>query len=82
MQPEEDSRQPVTLPAMIHCGAGQPPVICTVRAISEKSARLSVPDADAIPDTFMLSFASATKVMRRCTVVSREQGQIIADMTR
>jgi hypothetical protein len=81
-QPGDDSRQSVTLPTMIHCGAGQSPVQCTVRAISDVSARLSVTNPDSIPDTFTLSFAGATKVLRRCTVVTRESDQIIVEMAR
>ena len=79
-RPWEELGQPVALHATIHCGAEKPSVHCTVTAISERGARLSVPNADSIPDTFMLSFGGGTKVLRQCTVRSRELDHIIVEM--
>jgi len=78
----EELGQPVTLRATIHCGAEQSPVKCTVMEISEGAARLSVPNADSIPDTFTLSFSDGTKVLRQCTVQARAPGQISVVMTK
>jgi hypothetical protein len=57
-------------------------VDCTVTEISDTAARLLVPNADFIPETFTLSLASGAKVQRQCTVQSRERGQISVVITR
>jgi|HubBroStandDraft_6_1064221.scaffolds.fasta_scaffold138342_2 hypothetical protein len=77
----KDPAQSVTLRATIHLDAGKSTVECAVTEMSDKDARLAVPDADSIPDTFLLTFASG-KVRRRCTVVSRELGQISVKMAK
>jgi hypothetical protein len=73
--------RPVALRAMIDCGAGHL-VHCTVTVISERGARILVANADGIPTTFTLSFASDMKVRRQCTVLSREPGGISVQTTR
>ena len=82
MKPPNELRRVVTLPGTIHLSDGRSPVDCTVIEISERSARLSVPNVDLIPDNFMLTFAGGAKVRRHCIVVSRESGQISVEMTK
>jgi hypothetical protein len=53
---------------------------CTVVEIAERTALLSVSDADAVPITFTLTFAGGTRVQRQCTVLSREPGKIAVVM--
>jgi hypothetical protein len=74
MEPPNNQRRPVALPATIHRGDSQSPVECTVTEISETGACLSVSNADFIPSTFMLSFACGTNVQRKCTVVPPKRG--------
>ena len=82
MKPPNQLRRVVTLPGTIHFSDGLDPVDCTVIEIAERSARLSVPNVDLIPDNFLLTLASGAKVRRHCTVVSRESGQISVEMTK
>jgi hypothetical protein len=48
--------------------------------IAERTALLSVSDAEAVPITFTLTFAGGTQVHRQCAVVSREPGQFVVLM--
>ena len=65
---------------MIHPGDGQPPTECTVVEIGERTALLSVADADAVPISFTLTFAGGTQVHRQCTALSREPDKIVVLM--
>jgi hypothetical protein len=80
--PSRELLRPFTFPATIDRGAEQSPLPCTVTAISERGARLSVLDVASMPDTFTLSFVGGTKVRRRCTVLSRLPGEIVVEMAR
>jgi hypothetical protein len=71
--------RPVALRGTIYLDAEKSTVECDVTEISDNGARISVPDADSIPDTFTLTFAHGS-VRRRCTVLSRELGQISVEM--
>jgi hypothetical protein len=70
-----EKRHPVSLPATIHRGGDQSPVDCTVTEISERNP-------DFIPDTFMLTLAGGMNVRRRCTVMSREPGEVFVEIRR
>jgi hypothetical protein len=48
--------------------------------IAERTALLSVSDAEAVPVSFILTFAGGTRVQRQCTVLSREPGKIAVVM--
>jgi hypothetical protein len=74
-QPKERRRQ-TKLDATIHSQDGQPLMECAVLEISESTALLSVPAAEAVPISFILTFALGTRVQRRCTVLSREDENI------
>jgi hypothetical protein len=74
-QPKERRRQ-TKLDATIHSEDGRPLTACAVLEISESTALLSVPDGEAVPITFILTFARGTRVQRRCTVLSREDDRI------
>ncbi len=71
----------VAIPAVIQLDVGST-VECIVTEISERGARLSVPNAESIPDTFTLIFVRSATVQRHCTVVSREPGHLSVEMSK
>jgi hypothetical protein len=80
MRQPTEYRRPTKLEATIQPGDGKAPIECTVVEIAERTALLSVSDADAVPITFTLTFAGGTQVHRQCAVLSREPGQIVVLM--
>jgi PilZ domain len=50
------------------------PIRCEMSDISRSGARLSVDDADALPDQFMLYISE--KLSRWCRIVWRDQNQV------
>jgi hypothetical protein len=80
MRQPKEYRRPTKLQAMIHPGDGKAPIECSVVEIAERTALLSVSDADAVPISFVLTFAGGTQVHRHCTVLSRQPGQIVVLM--
>jgi hypothetical protein len=80
MRQPKEYRRPAKLQAMIHPGDGKAPIECSVVEIAERTALLSVSDADAVPISFVLTFAGGTQVHRQCTVLSRQPGQIVVLM--
>jgi hypothetical protein len=64
MRQPKKRRRPTKLQAMIHPGDGQSPIECTVVEIAERTALLSVSDADAVPITFVLTFAGGTLMLK------------------
>jgi hypothetical protein len=66
---------------MIHPEDGnQLPIECTLVEIAERTAVLSASDPDAVPITFVLTFAGGTQIQRQRTVLSREPGKIVVVM--
>jgi PilZ domain-containing protein len=49
---------------------------CVLSDISDKGARINVPDVDAIADNFLLLLAANGAARRRCRVVWRKPRQI------
>jgi hypothetical protein len=76
MRQPKDRRRQTKLDATIHSEDGHPLMECAVLEISESTALLSVPDAEAVPISFILTFARGTRVQRRCTVLSQEDENI------
>ena len=63
-QPKERRRR-TKLEAAIHSEDGQQLMECAVVEISESTALLLVPDAEAVPISFTLMFSRGTQVQRQ-----------------
>lgn len=49
---------------------------CTLSDISDRGARINVPDSKTIPENFLLLLASTGTARRRCRVIWRATGQV------
>ncbi len=49
---------------------------CTLSDVSDRGARINIPDSNAIPETFLLLLASTGTARRRCRVIWRTTGQV------
>jgi len=49
---------------------------CVITDISDRGAHISIPDSDAIPDSFMLLLAENGSTRRRCRVIWRKPREI------
>ena len=77
----EELGQPVAIRAIIDCGAEEAPIKCTVTMIAERSARLKVPNANSVPESFILIFVGSP-VRRQCVVRMRQSNQIGVEMVK
>jgi PilZ domain len=67
----KNPRRPVTYPAFIDVGNGQPAVECLLCDASQEGAQLAVADCDAVPNEFILALSSDGAARRRCRVMWR-----------
>jgi hypothetical protein len=67
----KDLRQPLRYPAEIDIGDGSPPKPCLISNVSASGAKVTIPNANEIPDRLFLILAPEQGTRRRCIVVWR-----------
>lgn len=67
----KDDRKALRYPAQIDTGDGSPPKQCIISNVSASGARVSINNADDLPDSLDLLFAPGHGARRRCVVVWR-----------
>ena len=72
----QERRRRIDYPAWIDCGPGEALRNCIIWEISEIGGRITIGDADTVPDEFVLVLSRSGDFGRRCRVLSREPLQV------
>jgi hypothetical protein len=79
---DNDRRHRTKIGASISRGMDGPAIGCTVVEISDRSARISVPNEELVSNEFTLLFGGTKKVGRQCEVVGRNHGEILVHFSK
>jgi hypothetical protein len=71
-----ERRRRIDYPAWIDCGQGQPLRNCIIWDISETGGRITIAEAETLPDEFVLVLSRTGDFGRRCRVLWREGLQV------
>jgi hypothetical protein len=73
---QRERRRRIDYPAWIDCGPGQPLRNCIIWDIAESGGRITIAEAETVPDEFVLILSRNGDFGRRCRVLWREGLQV------